>query len=311
MNIIKVGKNLIRRRFFIGALVIGAVVVPVAMYWSAVYVSVQQFLLGWDNWWYTPTSTIEYRTIPSAALQEDRRIAVYLPQGYSTQTSARYPTLYLLHGDPGNEKDWLISGNIQKTADTLIAEKKIPPLIIIMPDGTGTQIGNSQYVNADTVHQNMMDFIALDLVSFVDAQYRTQPDRSARIIAGNSTGGYGALNIAFHYPQLFATIISLSGYNSPIADTADKLLTPTAIASNTITEQLTTLPTKEFWVYIYYGKNDYFDFSKENDVVYQRLTEHGIPATLATDAGIHDWGIWAKNSKPALIFAGQHVPQPL
>ena len=54
----------------------------------------------------------------------------------------------------------------------------------------------------------------LDLVSTVDAEYRTLHDPRRRVVAGLSDGGFGAANVAARHPDLFGVAISMSGYFS-------------------------------------------------------------------------------------------------
>ena len=75
--------------------------------------------------------------------------------------------------------------------------------------------------NAYTIYQGSMfsnsvttgdweGFIAKDLVAYMDAHYRTIPERASRGLAGHSMGGYGTVRIAAKYPQVFSSIYILS-----------------------------------------------------------------------------------------------------
>ena len=55
-------------------------------------------------------------------------------------------------------------------------------------------------------------YVAVDLVAYVDHRYRTLADVAHRAIGGLSMGGFGAMNIAVHHPDVFGTVISLGGY---------------------------------------------------------------------------------------------------
>ena len=58
----------------------------------------------------------------------------------------------------------------------------------------------------------MENFVTFDLVHYIDQKYRTIPQASDRAIGGFSMGGFGAMNIAVHYPDIFGSVISLAGY---------------------------------------------------------------------------------------------------
>ncbi|HLG77451.1 MAG TPA: alpha/beta hydrolase-fold protein, partial [Ktedonobacteraceae bacterium] len=151
----------------------------------------------------------------SPALHGQRRsFLVYLPPSYydSAARNRRYPTLYLLHGSPGSEYDWITGGNATQSTDTLIGQGKIPELIMVFPDGNGRSGETSEWGNSFDQKQLMENFVAFDLVHYVDQKYRTIPQAGDRAIGGFSMGGFGAMNIAVHHPDIFGSVISLAGY---------------------------------------------------------------------------------------------------
>jgi S-formylglutathione hydrolase len=142
-----------------------------------------------------------------------RSILVYLPPGYERQKKMRYPVVYLLHGFNGfgvGNKSWTRQGgnfNVE-TISRLMTEMKISPMIVVMPDGSN-RYGGSIYTNSITTG-NWEDYIARDLVSFIDKNYRTLPRAESRGIAGHSMGGYGALKIAMKHPDVFGAVYGTS-----------------------------------------------------------------------------------------------------
>jgi len=139
----------------------------------------------------------------------DRSVIVYLPPGYQHGTS-RYPVIYLLHGFLGNNKSWIEGGwaNVPKIMDRLIAQGKVREMIVVMPDASN-KLGGSFYTNSVTTG-NWEDFIASDLVKFIDGKYRTLPLAIDRGISGHSMGGYGAIKIAMKHPEIFGAVYALS-----------------------------------------------------------------------------------------------------
>jgi enterochelin esterase-like enzyme len=151
----------------------------------------------------------------SPAFHDQRRsFLVYLPPSYGDAATPdrRYPTLYLLHGSPGSEYDWIKGGKAVQSADTLTGHGEIPELIMVFPDGNGRGGETSEWGNSFDRKQLMENFVALDLVSFIDQKYRTIPEAGYRGIGGFSMGGFGAMNIAVHHPGIFGSVISLAGY---------------------------------------------------------------------------------------------------
>ena len=139
----------------------------------------------------------------------DRAVAVYLPPDYDTSTQ-RYPVLYLLHGYTGDERGWMNPAyvGLSDMMDKLIRKNAIQPMIVVMPNAFN-RFGGSFYVNSE-LSGNWEDFIVRDLVTYIDAHYRTLPAVASRGIAGHSMGGYGALRIGMEHPETFTVAYGMS-----------------------------------------------------------------------------------------------------
>jgi enterochelin esterase-like enzyme len=140
----------------------------------------------------------------SPALGRDMRYFVYLPPEYD-DTTRRFPVLYMLHGNSGSFEEWPAYGLIS-AADRLIAAREILPLIIVLPQGDW-----SYWVNHAGGGPKYGDYLRQDLVSHVDAVYRTLPDAPHRAMGGLSMGATGALINAFTSPDRFGVV----GAHSP------------------------------------------------------------------------------------------------
>jgi S-formylglutathione hydrolase FrmB len=157
---------------------------------------------------------------------------IWLPPSYAAQPQRRYPVAYYLHGAFGDETNWLNVGRLGGTLDSLVAAGA-PEMIVVMPDGddgfytTWNFLGDwpgcrrSRAPNAEPADAYCVpwphydEYIARDLVGFVDQRYRTMPDRKRRGIAGLSMGGYGAISLALAYPDVFSLAASHSGVLAP------------------------------------------------------------------------------------------------
>jgi S-formylglutathione hydrolase FrmB len=162
---------------------------------------------------------------------------VRLPPSYETEPQRRYPVAYYLHGASGDETNWLNLGRLGTTLDSLVAAGA-PEMIVVMPDGddgfytTWNFLGDwagcrrNRPPDAEPADAYCVpwphydDYIARDLVGFVDGRYRTLAERRHRGIAGLSMGGYGAVALALSYPDVFAAAASHSGVLSPALGTA-------------------------------------------------------------------------------------------
>jgi putative tributyrin esterase len=135
----------------------------------------------------------------SESLGTERAANVLLPLDYETSTN-RYPVLYLLHGLGDDQMAWPLMTNVSAYA----AKHRV---IVVMPDG-----GRSWYVNsAADPKEKFDDFIAKDLIAYVDSHYRTIPLRRARAVAGLSMGGYGAAMLGLKHYQKFTALATFSG----------------------------------------------------------------------------------------------------
>ncbi len=141
-----------------------------------------------------------------------RRFSIYLPPSYPTSQNQRYPTIYLLHGAPGDDRNWFEAGHADTSADALIAAGLMRQTIIVAPDGNGPVYRVSAWVNSFDHRQRMEDAIAFDLVHYIDGHFRTIADAEHRVIGGLSDGAFGAANIGLHHPDLFGRVVCLSGY---------------------------------------------------------------------------------------------------
>lgn len=132
---------------------------------------------------------------------------IYLPPCYGLD-GRTYPALYLLPGNIHNEAIWDDLG-VDEVAEEGILDKSWPPFLIVLPDGgwiaTNSSGGFGSY---ETVILN-------DLIPFVEQTYCAWSDPAGRAIGGLSRGGYWALEIAFRFPEQFA---SVGGHSAALLD---------------------------------------------------------------------------------------------
>ena len=157
-----------------------------------------------------PKGRVVVDSLYSAHLENDmgekptRALSVYLPPGYD-QGEQRYPVIYFLHGFLNNHT---LSPPMVEVLDYAIATRRIRPFIMVVSDQRTTYDG-SFYSNSG-LYGNWEDFTAFGLVTYMDSHYRTLPDRNSRGITGHSMGGYGALKLAMHHPDIFGSVYALS-----------------------------------------------------------------------------------------------------
>jgi len=156
-----------------------------------------------------------------------RNLIVYLPPGYDASQD-RYPVVYLLHTGGSTERfypynefppSFEATGIFTKPQDfpdhgfvgmidSLIDVGDIQPMIIAMPN-INTAYGGSFCINS-ALNGNYEDYIILDIVPYVDSNYRTLADRNSRAIAGHCMGGFGAMYLSMKHPDVFGLVASHS-----------------------------------------------------------------------------------------------------
>jgi enterochelin esterase-like enzyme len=132
----------------------------------------------------------------------DREVMVVLPPSYAANPTRHYPVVYYLHGFAISGRDFYDYMQVPTAVAQNAAEGR--EFIVVVPD-TLTAMGGSMYSNSVTTG-NFRDFIATDLVAFMDSHYRTIPTREGRGLAGHSMGGYGTLVVGMTHPEAFDSI---------------------------------------------------------------------------------------------------------
>jgi S-formylglutathione hydrolase len=141
----------------------------------------------------------------------DRKVAVYLPPSYQASGDRRYPVVYLLHGFTDDvDRWWGVKPhfiNVPVVVDSAVTAG-VKEMIVVMPDAF-TRYQGSIYSNSITTG-NWEDYVAKELVTYIDAHYRTIADRADRGLVGHSMGGYGAIRIGMKHPEIFSSLYLMS-----------------------------------------------------------------------------------------------------
>jgi len=161
-----------------------------------------------------PPVTIEHIRVHGAALEGnleadavDREVFVFLPPGYAQQPHRRYPVVYALHGYWIGAEQWTHEIHVPQTIEGAFGQGA-SAMIVVLPDAK-TMHGGSMYSSSVTTG-DFEQFIAHDLVAYVDRHYRTIPDRASRGLAGHSMGGYGVARIGMKHADVFGSLYIMS-----------------------------------------------------------------------------------------------------
>jgi len=233
-----------------------------------------------------PHGTIHEHAYFSKALAVRRSVHVYTPPGYE-KNSGKLPVLYLFHGAGDNDATWTATGRAHFIADNLLAQQKIRPMLIVMPDGHALS-GNPTRVSTNMIARNVEAFtedLIKDVMPLIESTYRVKANRDNRAIIGLSMGGGQSLSIGLKHRELFAWVGGMSAF-LPNGDKA--VAEAYADPKNSL---------KLLWVAC--GKDD---FLIENARQFSAALEaRHVPHEFKETAGNHSWPVWRR-------YLGEFMP---
>src|SRR6202046_1685773 len=158
--------------------------------------------------------TVEHIKVHGASLEGnlegdavDRDVIVFLPPGYASDPQRRYPVVYALHGYSIGAEQWTHEIRVPQTIEGAFAQGA-KEMIVVLPDSK-TIYNGSMYSRSVTTG-DFENYVARDVVAYMDAHYRTIPDRQSRGLVGHSMGGYGASRIGMKHSDVFGALYIMS-----------------------------------------------------------------------------------------------------
>jgi enterochelin esterase-like enzyme len=228
--------------------------------------------------------------------QTERRMTVYTPPNYNSHRG--YPVLYLMHGAGGNDTDWVVNMRANFILDNLIAQHKVKPMVVVMPD---TNVGSTGGLNGSvTADQFIQQELLGTIVPYIEHNYRTLPGARNRALAGLSMGSFHTRNglftnpTDFSYYGLFSNGALFSAQMTDLTQNHPDLIRGVARA-----ERKGVI--KEIW--ISQGDEEPQAISVLTDALQPTLTffdQNGIRYTYVPGASIgaiygHVWDTWRKD----------------
>ena len=257
---------------------------------------------GDKGWLYAandvPHGNVSKVWYPSPTLKTTRRMTVYTPAGYDE--GGRYPVLYLLHGSGGDEDAWTTLGRAAQIMDNLIAEGKVKPMIVVMPNGNADceaapgEWSRGMYkprprLYGDAVATTEEAF--KDIVSYMDKHYRTLANKKNRAICGLSMGGGHSFEISRMYPDMFDYVGLFSAFVHLDISSREDLQAKGCCFTPASEQKLLTQFRKKpalYWIAI--GKTD---FLYDNNKIYRDyLDQKGYPYVYVESEDGHIWRNW-------------------
>ena len=244
----------------------------------------------------------ECSTLKSTVLERAVRYCAYLPASYDSDKARRFPVLYYLHGLGDNEQSLLNLGGWD-LIEELRRTGKIGDFIVLAPGA-----GHTFFLNSADGKIRYEDFLIKEFMPQMEKKYRGDGSAARRGITGVSMGGFGALRLAFKYPQQFAAVsaqmpallaeipanFAAGGQGSPASALGDVFGSPVNLAyfeHNNVFYYARTTPAaqlKRLKVYFDVGSNDDYGFEQGGENLHQLLDSRGIPNEFHVYPGRHD-----------------------
>lgn len=251
----------------------------------------------------TSTAGLSYQleTYNSHVMGKERTYGVCLPAGYEQNQNQRYPVVFLLHGGHGNPTDWFNpkKGAALKTLQQLYTQGKLPPTIIITPDGNDLR-GSSpkfdpQYF--DGSNGKVSTAIGEELVQVVLSRYRTLPNPNFWAMGGLSSGGWGAINVGLRHLNHFSILFSHSGY---FVDNSGAQNSPMKYIKN-----ISPQARKNLRIYLDTGTGDSY-YLNQAQKFHALLNKLQIKNVFNSFPGTHSWRYWRQHLADSLTYVGEH-----
>ncbi len=243
-------------------------------------------------------ATVDTLLTRSASMKKEIKAVVIKPDSYASGN--RFPVVYLLHGYSGNYSNW-----IEKVPDIKEDADRYQVLIVCPDGGFGSWYWNSP-VDAAFQYET---YVAEELVSLIDRQYKTITGAAGRAITGLSMGGHGALYLALKHPEVYGAAGSMSGGVDirPFPNNWDMAKRLGSYASNkALWEENNVMnllhlaqPGKPALI-IDCGTADFF--FEVNERLHQELLYRNIPHDYITRPGAHNWEYWKNAVRFQLLY---------
>jgi enterochelin esterase family protein len=217
----------------------------------------------------------------SNVFNAQRRYFVYTPPDYETSTD-KLPVLYLLHGYTDDDSSWTTVGKANLIADSLLADGKIKPLIIVMPYGqlNGDVAGDEAF--SDDFQQKFEKQLLTEIMPSIEKDYRVVPDARHRAMAGVSMGGMQTAFIGMNHPEVFSTIGMWSSavFGDP------------AVLFARLESAPAKLKNSFAYVQVAVGQQDDLHLLPRSEAIDAFLTSQKIKHEYTPTPGTHSWLLW-------------------
>lgn len=242
----------------------------------------------------------------SKKMNKDIKNVIILPASYSQNKS--FPVLYLLHGHGGNYSTW-----INHTKKNLAQKASELNMIVVCPDGQNSWFWDSPIDPS----MQFETYISKELVSYIDAHYRTIKSPFGRAITGFSMGGHGGLWLGIRHPDIFGACGSMSGGVDirPFPNSWDMKKRLGNYKENTevwnahtVITQLDKIEPGQLKIIIDCGESDFF--YPVNERLHKELQYRNIEHDYIIRPGSHNHPYWNTAADYQMLFFNKFFNSP-
>jgi len=170
--------------------------------------------ISWVNPLKPDVPGLFHRTYYSSSMNRQVGYCIYLPPQYmdnqarscSCSSKELFPVIYWLHGKGGDESTGF-KIKVPHLYHKAVTEGKVNPAIMVFPNC------GSYSMFCDSLDGKIMGetVIIKELIPLVNADFNSIKTGYGRALEGFSMGGFGAVKLAFKYPELFSSVVTLAG----------------------------------------------------------------------------------------------------
>ncbi|HEV7898542.1 MAG TPA: alpha/beta hydrolase-fold protein [Planosporangium sp.] len=229
---------------------------------------------------------------------------VYVPDEYfdPEQPDRRFPVVLLLAGFPGAIENWDKQGHVLPILDQMMAEKRIPPMILVSASQNPEPTRDSECVDA-VAGAKADTYLSQDVPEAIGAHLRVTQDRNGWSMMGYSTGGYCGVALALRHSERFGSAVSLDGYFAPAIDkSTGDLFKGDAAVQRSYTPLQTIRDRRPAALRFYLVVGDAEAKARNEARTFARAVQAPDTVTVVEVPGGHNWDTWNRALPAALTW---------
>ncbi|MEO7131468.1 MAG: alpha/beta hydrolase-fold protein, partial [Dermatophilaceae bacterium] len=216
-----------------------------------------------------------------------------------------YPVIIGLHGLPSAPKGF-VRLNFLSTIDTLTAQHKMAPTIVVIPRIDTPATLDTECVNGGPGQPQTDTWLAHDIPTWAAGHFHVQAKRTSWAAVGYSYGAWCAASLAMRHPDVFGAAIVLSGYFRPIfSANYDPLTRTTRSGYDLVTLAHQNPPAVAMWILT--SREDGLSYPSTSALLHVARPPLAVTATVL-DHGGHRNAVFTPYVPDALTWLARTMP---